>query len=107
VIADYRSKDLARGGTEIVGSAGASVAVTRETLAFITVVGRRFLATAGLIQKISRRLTERKISIYGISLSENYIGLYVAERSAEQAYHDIYSITHTEPRFRAVSIRRA
>lgn len=106
VIADYRSKDLNRGGTEIVGSVGASVVITKETLAFITVVGRKFLATAGLVQKISRRLSERKISIYGISLSENYIGLYVAEKFAEQAYNDIYSITHTERRFRAVSIRK-
>jgi aspartate kinase len=106
VIADFRSVDLNRGGTEIVGSVGASVVMTRETLAFITVVGRKFLATAGLVQKISRRLSEKKISIYGISLSENYIGLYVAEKIAERAYHDIYSITRAEPRFRAVSIRK-
>ena len=106
VIADYKSKNLNRGGTEIVGHISANVHQTDEDLSFITVVGEGFLSTAGLIQKISKKLSEKKISIYGLSISENYIGLYVAEKYAETSYNDIYRITHTEPRFRAVSIRK-
>jgi aspartate kinase len=103
-IMDFKNPDYRRGGTEIVGHIRARVFRTRERLAFLTVVGQKFLGTAGLLQKITRRLGERSISIYGISISENYIGLYVREDLARSAYRHVYDITHTEPKFKAVSI---
>lgn len=104
VIMDNKNPDFRRGGTEIVGHIRAQVFRTKEKLAFLTVVGRNFLATAGLLHKVTRRLSERDISIYGISISENYIGIYVREDLASTAYRHVYDITHAEPRFKAVSI---
>jgi aspartate kinase len=104
VIMDFKNPDYRSGGSEIVGHIRARVFRTREKLAFLTIVGQKFLATAGLLQKITRSLSERSISIYGISISENYIGLYVREDLAQAAYRHVYEITHTEPKFKAVSI---
>jgi aspartate kinase len=104
VIMDFKNPNYRRGGTEIVGHIRARVFRTREKLAFLTIVGQKFLATAGLLQKITRILSEKSISIYGISISENYIGLYVREDLAQSAYQYVYGITHTEPKFKAVSI---
>jgi len=104
VIMDFKNPDYRSGGSEIVGHIRARVFRTREKLAFLTIVGQKFLATAGLLQKITRRLSERSISIYGISISENYIGLYVREDLAQAAYQHVYGITHAEPKFKAVSI---
>ncbi len=104
VIMDYKSPDYGRGGTEIIGYIRARVYRTSERLAFITVVGEHLLGTAGLLQNITKHLSGRDISIYGISISEHYIGLYVREPAAETAYAEIYKLTHTEPRFKAVSI---
>lgn len=104
VIMDYKNPDYRRGGTEIVGHIRARVFRIREKLAFLTVVGQKFLATAGLLQKITRFLSEGSISIYGISISENYIGLYVREDLAQTAYRHVYNITRAEPKFKAVSI---
>lgn len=104
VIMDFKNPDYRRGGTEIVGHIRARVFRTRERLAFLTVVGKKFLKTAGLIQKVTLELSEKSISIYGISISENYIGLYVREDLAKEAYRHVYDITHTESKFKAVSI---
>ena len=104
VIMDFKNPDYRSGGTEIMGHIRARIFRTPEKLAFLTIVGQKFLATAGLLQKITRRLSEGSISIYGISISENYIGLYVREDLAQAAYQHVYGITHAEPKFKAVSI---
>lgn len=104
IIMDYKNRDYLQGGTEIVGHIRARVQRTPAVLAFLTVVGDDFLSTPGLLKKITERLSHRAISIFGISLSEQYIGLYLRESQSEKAYAEIYEITHREPRFKAVSI---
>lgn len=105
-IIHFQSKGFESGGTEVVGYIQPEVFKTEEPLAFITIVGENFLATPGLLNKITIRLSEASCPIYGVSLSQNYIGVYVPESSIDKTYQIIFEITHIEKRFKAVSVRK-
>jgi aspartate kinase len=105
-IVDYKSKNFLRGGTEIVGTRNARIFRTKGSLACITVVGKGFIRTHGLMNLIAGRLSRLQVSIYGVSASENYIGVYVKENLAERASKEIYDLVESVPKFRAFSVKR-
>ena len=73
------------GGTELVGAMQPEVFKTKQILGSITIVGESFLTTAGLLNKITTKLAKTKCSIYGVSISESYLGIYVPEFIINQA----------------------
>jgi aspartate kinase len=103
-IVDYRTRSFLRGGTEIVGKRHAEIFRTSAALACITVVGRDFIGTPGLLNMLTERLAKMKITIFGVSVSENYMGLYVNERLADTAHEAIFREIDRQPKFSAVSV---
>lgn len=103
-IVDYRSRSFLKGGTEIVGRRHAEIFRTAAALACITVVGRNFIGTPGLLNMLTERLAKMKVTIYGVSVSENYMGLYVDEKQADAAHEAIFRDMDRQPKFSAVSV---
>lgn len=104
-IVDCKSKNYLAGGTEIVGKKEAKIFKTNEKLSCITIVGKDFIKQAGLLNQITEKLNRFRISIYNVSVSENYIGIYVKEDIAKKSYKKIYEIVKKEPKFSAVSLK--
>lgn len=105
-IIHFMNPNFQSGGTELVGAMRPEVFKTKQILGSITIVGERFLTTAGLLNKITTKLAKTKCSVYGVSISENYLGIYVPESFINQAYRTIFALTHKEKRFKAVSVRK-
>ncbi len=107
-IVHYESERFDAGGTEITGYVKADVFKNEERLAAITIVGEDFvsIATFGLLNKLTERLARKKISIFGVSLSEQYIGIYIPEEMAEEAYQDLFEVSRIDERFKTISIRK-
>ncbi|MFH1435354.1 MAG: hypothetical protein ABIJ56_06525 [Pseudomonadota bacterium] len=105
-IVDCKSRNFLKGGTQIVGKKQARVARTRARLACIMVVGRDFIGTPGLLNAVTDKLAKMKISIYGVTVSEGFIGVYVMEKVAERSCRAIFGVIESQPRFQALSTRK-
>jgi aspartate kinase len=106
-IVDYKSENFLKGGTEIIGHKKADIQKTPEHLACITIVGQDFIKSRDLLSNLSSKLSEMKIAIYGVSVSENYIGLYVREKdiSTKRSHSQFYKAIAREKKFNAFSVR--
>ncbi len=104
----YESESLAQGGTEIVGHVESQVFKTDERLASVTLVGDDFISTKafGLLNKITDRLARLEISIFGVSVSDQFIGVYIPEAQADIAYRALFETAQAESRFKTVSMRK-
>jgi len=105
-IVDFGSRSFLKGGTEIVGTRQAEVMKTPGALACITVVGKDFIRTHGLLHAITDRLSRLKISIYGVSASETFIAIYVRQEHSERSYAEIFEEVKRQPKFSAVSVMK-
>lgn len=107
-IIHYESKRFNVGGTEIIGHVQPEVLKTKDKLAFITMIGEDFISTStfGILNKITERLAAMEISIFGVSLSDQYVGVYIPEVSADEAYNELFKVTQTDERFKSLSIRK-
>ena len=105
-IVDCKSRNFLKGGTQIVGKRQARIARTKARLACIMVVGRDFIGTPGLLNAITEKLAKMRISIYGVTVSEGFIGVYVMEKLEERACRAIFNVMESQPRFQALSTRK-
>ncbi|MDD4363077.1 MAG: aspartate kinase [Atribacterota bacterium] len=85
-IIHFQDGDLDSPGTEIEGSFTSRISVFQEKLCLLTIVGEKILETSGILKEITASLSKYKISIQGIAMGLQYIGIYVYEKYCQKAY---------------------
>jgi aspartate kinase len=80
------SESLEDDGTEISFAREITVKTSPEVFSVLSLVGEKIPETPGILKDISKVLSENKISIYSITISDNLLAIYVEEERAEYAY---------------------
>lgn len=104
-IIHFQNGDLDSAGTEIEGSFSSRIEIFKEKLCLLTVIGEQILETSGLLKKIITPLSSYKISIQGVSMGIQYIGIYLLEKYAEKAYDLVHPIVLKENHLKSVTIK--
>ncbi len=104
-IIHFQNGDLDSSGTEIEGAFSSSIDVFQEKLCLLTVVGEQILDTPGLLKEIISPLSKHKISIHGIAMGLQYIGIYLLEEYSKKAYGLVHPIILKNAHFKSVTLK--
>jgi len=105
-IIHFEKGDLDSSGTEIEGSFTSRINIFQEKLCLLTVVGEQILETPSLLKKIISPLSKHKISLQGIAMGLQYIGVYLLEKYSEKAYDLVHPIILKEPHLKSVTLKK-
>lgn len=105
-IINFQNGDLDSDGTEIEGCFSSKIEVFPEKLCLLTVVGNQILETPGLLKEIILPLSKHKISIQGVGTGRSYIGIYLLEEFAKEAYDLIHPVILKNDYFKSVSLKK-
>ncbi|MEO0123916.1 MAG: ACT domain-containing protein [candidate division WOR-3 bacterium] len=80
------SINIENGGTEILFDKEVSITLSEKTFGVLTFIGEKIPETLGILSNVSNALTEKKIAIHSITISDNLLAIYVEEDKSEKAY---------------------
>lgn len=107
-IISYEYSDLSKEGTSIMGpSKDKSLRVANihnEAISVIAIVGDSMLKKPGILAKLTTKLAEININIFGISAGENSITIFVNKKDAVEAHRALHNTVIHEDKFTSVSL---
>ena len=105
-VVHFKSEDITQGGTLIEGFLRATLRSASSPLALVSVVGEEAIEDAGLLSHLAASLDEAEISFHGLAVTPGYVGIFVPEERAEEAYHRIHERLQAEASFKSLALRR-
>lgn len=104
-VVHYDDPDYATGGTEISGFYRALLRSTPQRLTMLTMVGSHLFEATDLLGNLGRLVRHAELPLYGISLTEGFLAVYIPEERAIEAYRQL-SVTLKEwPSIKSIVIR--
>jgi aspartate kinase len=97
------SKD---GGTVIDFDKDVSITLGEKNFGVLTFIGERIPQTPGILKRVSEVLTDEKISIHSITISDNLFAIYVEEEMAETAYRLLSILISEIKNLKALNLKK-
>lgn len=95
-IINFAHGDLAAKGTRIVGPFEGEmlkcVALYKDPISLIAIVGEAMLNQVGLMAALTTKLADENINIYGVSAGQNSITVFVDKTDSDHAYHLLHDL---------------
>ncbi|MDR0900612.1 MAG: aspartate kinase [Methanobrevibacter sp.] len=95
-IISYEKGDLSDDGTNIVGPHEGEMMKSNtlypEPISVIAIVGEKMLKKPGLLSKVTTKLSENDINIFGISAGQNSVTTFVNKKDSMEAYHLLHEL---------------
>ena len=104
-IIHFRNGNLEETGTEIIGAFQSKLILFKEKLTMLTVLGMSIFNTPGILKKIISPISDENISLYGISIGTQHIGLYILEEYAQKSYDLIHPIIVKNENLKSVTLK--
>ena len=104
-IIHFQNGNLAAEGTEIIGAFKSKLTLFKEKLTMLTVLGTEIFNTPGLLKKIITPISDKHISLYGISIGTKHIGIYIMENYAQLSYDLIHPIVIENEKLKSVTLK--
>ena len=109
-IINFAHGDLSSKGTRIVGPYEGDmmkcVTKYKNPISLIAIVGDAMVKTAGLMAKITGKLAEDDINIFGISAGQNSITVFVDKADSNNAYHSLHNVVVETDALSSLSLGR-
>jgi len=105
-IIHFQNGNLEETGTEIIGAFRSKLILFEEKLTMLTVLGVDIFSTPGLLKKIISPISEEGISLYGISIGTQHIGLYLLEKYSQKSYDLIHPIVVENKQLKSVTLKK-
>ena len=109
-IINFAHGDLSSKGTRIVGPYEGDmmkcVTKYKNPISLIAIVGDAMVKTTGLMAKITGKLAEDDINIFGISAGQNSITVFVDKADSNNAYHSLHNVVVQTDTLSSLSLGR-
>lgn len=104
-VVHYDEPDYATGGTEISGFYRALLRSTPQRLTMLTLVGHRLFEANELLGQLGRLVRVAELPLYGISLTEGFLAVYLPEDRAVEVYRQLSTTLADWPAIKSLVIR--
>jgi aspartate kinase len=104
-IIHFQNGNLAAEGTEIIGTFKSKLTLFKEKLTMLTVLGTEIFNTPGLLKNIITPISDKYISLYGVSIGTKHIGIYIMENHAQLSYDLIHPIVIENKKLKSVTLK--
>jgi len=105
-IIHFQNGNLEETGTEIIGAFKSTIILSEDKLTMLTVLGENIFNTPGILQEIISPISDENISLYGISIGTQHIGLYILEQFTQKAYDLIHPIIVNNSNLKSVTLKK-
>ncbi|MEO0137379.1 MAG: ACT domain-containing protein [candidate division WOR-3 bacterium] len=99
-------KNLENGGTEIVFDKEVSITLAEKIYGVLTFIGERIPETPGILSKVAQTLTEKKVAVHSLTISDNLLAIYVEESRVEEAYEHLSKLIPEIKNFKALNLKK-
>ncbi len=99
-------KNLENGGTEIVFDKEVSITLAEKIYGVLTFIGERIPETPGILSKVAQTLTEKKVAVHSLTISDNLLAIYVEESRVEEAYEHLSKLIPEIKKFKALNLKK-
>ncbi|MEO0127135.1 MAG: ACT domain-containing protein [candidate division WOR-3 bacterium] len=100
------SINIENGGTEILFDKEVSITLSEKTFGVLTFIGVKIPETLGILSNVSNALTEKKIAIHSITISDNLLAIYVEEDKSEKAYEILSPLILKIKNLKALNLKK-
>lgn len=105
-IIHFQNGNLDEAGTEIIGAFKSKLILSEKKLTMLTILGIDIFNTPGLLKKIISPISEEGISLYGISIGTQHVGLYILEKYSQKSYDLIHPIIIGNKNLKSVTLKK-
>ncbi len=105
-IIHFQNGNLDETGTEIIGAFKSKLILSEKKLTMLTILGIDIFNTPGLLKKIISPISEEGISLYGISIGTQHVGLYILEKYSQKSYDLIHPIIIGNKNLKSVTLKK-
>ncbi|MCX7994174.1 MAG: hypothetical protein N3A65_00140 [candidate division WOR-3 bacterium] len=100
------SKSIENSGTEVIFDKNVSIVLSEKTYGVLTFIGEKIPETPGILSLLSGALTEKKIAIHSLTISDNLLAVYVEEKRAEEAYGLLSELISEVKNLKALNLKK-
>ncbi len=105
-IIHFQNGNLDEAGTEIIGAFKSKLILSEKKLTMLTILGIDIFNTPGILKKIISPISEEGISLYGISIGTQHVGLYILEKYSQKSYDLIHPIIIGNKNLKSVTLKK-
>ena len=105
-IIHFQNGNLDEAGTEIIGAFKSKLILSEKKLTMLTILGIDIFNTPGILKKIISPISEEDISLYGISIGTQHVGLYILEKYSQKSYDLIHPIIIGNKNLKSVTLKK-
>ena len=105
-IIHFQNGNLDEAGTEIIGAFKSKLILSEKKLTMLTILGIDIFNTPGILKKIISPISEEGISLYGISIGTQHVGLYILEKFSQKSYDLIHPIIIGNKHLKSVTLKK-
>lgn len=105
-IIHFQNGNLDEAGTEIIGAFKSKLILSEKKLTMLTILGIDIFNTPGILKKIISPISEEGISLYGISIGTQHVGLYILEKFSQKSYDLIHPIIIGNKNLKSVTLKK-
>jgi len=105
-IIHFQNGNLEEMGTEIIGAFKSKLILFKEKLTMLTILGENIFNTHSLLNKIISPISDQKISLFGISIGTQHIGLYILEKYSQKSYDLIHPVVIENEQLKSVTLKK-
>ncbi len=98
--------DSFESGTQVSFKKETGVQLSPVAFSVLTFIGRKLPETPGIIYEISKVLSQEKISIHSLTLSDNLVAIYVEDQKAEIAYRLLSPLLEKVKHLKVLNLKR-
>lgn len=93
-------------GTEILFDKTISITASNKNYGVLTFIGERIPETSGILSQIASILSQKKIAINSITISDNLLAIYVLQEKAEIAYKLLSPLIPKSKNLKALNLKK-
>ena len=105
-IIHFQNGNLEETGTEIIGAFKSKLTLFTEKLTMLTILGINIFETPGILKQIISPISNHQISLYGISIGTQHVGLYILEKFSQKSYDLIHPIVIENKQLKSVTLKK-
>ncbi len=98
--------NIENGGTEILFDKEVSITLADKTFGVLTFIGEKIPETFGILSSISNALTEKRIAIHSLTISDTLLAIYVEEDKSERAYELLSPLISKIKNLKALNLKK-
>ncbi len=93
-------------GTQVLFDKAVSIVSSKTDYGVLTFIGERIPETPGILSQITLILSQKKIAINSITISDNLLAIYVLQEKAEIAYRLLSTLVLRSKNLKALNLKK-